>query len=181
MYRPQMIGERDCGAIGWMEISKGNRSTQRKPAPAPLCPPQTPLDQTRDQTLAAAVESQRLTAWTMALPPGFDPMSGRIGFILNNVTLMRVLCEYFSTSVNFNFNDCSIFINYQLYIASILTVVKSPTQRMKECERDNSKNLWFMDICSGVWSGRLIPEERSPVRMGQYVALNKNNHFLYRE
>jgi hypothetical protein len=27
---------------------RGNRSTRRKPAPAPLCPPQIPLDQIRD-------------------------------------------------------------------------------------------------------------------------------------
>jgi hypothetical protein len=45
-----------------MKIRRGNRSTRRKPAPAPLCPPQIPLDQTRDRTRAAAVGSQRLTA-----------------------------------------------------------------------------------------------------------------------
>jgi hypothetical protein len=61
-YQPQMIGEGDCGAIGGMKIGKGNRSTRRKPALAPLCPPQIPLDQTRDRTRAAAVGSQRLTA-----------------------------------------------------------------------------------------------------------------------
>ncbi|PNF26565.1 hypothetical protein B7P43_G13254 [Cryptotermes secundus] len=57
-----MIGEGDCGAIGGMKIGRGNQNTWRKPAPAPLCPPQVPLDQTRDQTQAAAVGSQRLTA-----------------------------------------------------------------------------------------------------------------------
>jgi hypothetical protein len=31
----------DDGEIGGM-IDKGNRSTRRKPAPVPLCPPQTP-------------------------------------------------------------------------------------------------------------------------------------------
>jgi hypothetical protein len=30
------------GAIGGMKIGRGNRSTLRKPAPAPLCPPQNP-------------------------------------------------------------------------------------------------------------------------------------------
>jgi hypothetical protein len=44
------------------EFGRGNRSTRRKPAPAPLCPPQIPLDQTRDRTRTAAVGSQRLTA-----------------------------------------------------------------------------------------------------------------------
>jgi hypothetical protein len=39
-----MIDEGDCGAIGGTKIGRGNRSTQRKPAPAPLCPPQIPHD-----------------------------------------------------------------------------------------------------------------------------------------
>jgi hypothetical protein len=51
-----------------MKIGRGNRSTLRKPAPAPLLPPQIPLDKTRDRTRAAAVGSQRLTAWAMARP-----------------------------------------------------------------------------------------------------------------
>jgi hypothetical protein len=38
------------------------------PAPAPLCPPQIPLDQTRDWNRAAAVGSQRLIASAMARP-----------------------------------------------------------------------------------------------------------------
>jgi hypothetical protein len=32
----------DCGEIGGMKIGRGNRSFQRKLAPAPLCPPQIP-------------------------------------------------------------------------------------------------------------------------------------------
>jgi hypothetical protein len=66
LYKPQMIDEGDCGAIGGMKIGRGNRSIRRKPAPAPLCPPQIPHDQTRARTRAAAVGSQRLTAWAMA-------------------------------------------------------------------------------------------------------------------
>jgi hypothetical protein len=48
--------------FGGMKIGKGNLSTRIKPAPAPLCPPQIPIDQTRDRSRAAAVGSQRLTA-----------------------------------------------------------------------------------------------------------------------
>jgi hypothetical protein len=55
-------GDYDDGEFGGMKIGRGNRSTRRKPAPAPLCPPQIPLDQTRARTRAAAVGSQRLTA-----------------------------------------------------------------------------------------------------------------------
>jgi hypothetical protein len=42
LYQPRMIGDGDCGEIGGMKISRGNRSTRGKPAPAPLCPPQNP-------------------------------------------------------------------------------------------------------------------------------------------
>jgi hypothetical protein len=39
-----MIGDGDCGEIGAMKIGRGNRSTRRRPAPAPLCPPLIPHD-----------------------------------------------------------------------------------------------------------------------------------------
>jgi hypothetical protein len=42
-------------------IGRGNRSTRRKPAPVPLCPPQTP-HAARTRTRASVVGSQRLTA-----------------------------------------------------------------------------------------------------------------------
>jgi hypothetical protein len=57
-----MTREGEFGAMRGMKIGRGNRNTQRKPAPAPHCPPQIPLDQTQDRTRAAAVGSQRLTA-----------------------------------------------------------------------------------------------------------------------
>jgi hypothetical protein len=53
-------GDYDDGEIGGM-IGRGNRSTRRKPAPVPLCPPQTP-HAARTRTRAAAVGSQRLSA-----------------------------------------------------------------------------------------------------------------------
>jgi hypothetical protein len=53
-------GDYDNGEIGGM-IGRGNRSTRRKPAPVPLCPPQTPHSD-RMRTRAAAVGSQFLTA-----------------------------------------------------------------------------------------------------------------------
>jgi hypothetical protein len=66
----------DGELFGGMKIGRGNRSTRRKPTPAPLRPPQIPLDQTRDRTRAAAVGSQRLTASAMARP--FRRVSGRL-------------------------------------------------------------------------------------------------------
>jgi hypothetical protein len=62
LYKRQMTDEGDCGAIGGMKTGRGNRSTRRKPATAPLCPPQIPHDQTWARIRAAAVVSQRLTA-----------------------------------------------------------------------------------------------------------------------
>jgi hypothetical protein len=55
-------GDYDDGEFGGMKIGRGNRSTRRKPASAPLCPTQIPLDKTRARTRAAVVGSQRLTA-----------------------------------------------------------------------------------------------------------------------
>jgi hypothetical protein len=42
LYQPQMIDDGDCGAIDGVNIGRGNRSTRRKSAPVPLCPPQIP-------------------------------------------------------------------------------------------------------------------------------------------
>jgi hypothetical protein len=46
-----------CGMIG-----RGNRSTRRKPASVPVCPPQNP-HAALTRIRATAVGSQRLTAW----------------------------------------------------------------------------------------------------------------------
>jgi hypothetical protein len=66
LYQPWMIN--DDWAVGGMRIGRENRITRKKPAPVPLCPPQIPYDQTWDRTRAAAVGSQRLTAWAMTQP-----------------------------------------------------------------------------------------------------------------
>jgi hypothetical protein len=60
--RPIVPASGDCdeGEIGGM-IGRGKHSTQRKPAPVPLSPPQTP-HAARKRTRAAAVGSRRLTA-----------------------------------------------------------------------------------------------------------------------
>jgi hypothetical protein len=59
-------GDYDDGEIGGM-IGRRNRSTRRKPAPVPLCPPQIP-HAARKRTRASAVGSQRLTASATAWP-----------------------------------------------------------------------------------------------------------------
>jgi hypothetical protein len=43
LYIPRMIHEGDCGVIcGANDDCRGNRSTRRIPAPAPLCPTTNP-------------------------------------------------------------------------------------------------------------------------------------------
>jgi hypothetical protein len=55
-------GDCEAGEFEGIKIGRRNRSTRRNPTPAPLCPPQILLDQTRARTQAAAMGSQRLTA-----------------------------------------------------------------------------------------------------------------------
>jgi hypothetical protein len=78
-------------SIWWMKIGKGNRSTRRNPAPAPPCPPQIPLDQTQDRTQAAAVGSQRLTAWAMAQPSSERKFSLDIQTLIRKALSKRVI------------------------------------------------------------------------------------------
>jgi hypothetical protein len=58
----------DCGANGGMRTGRGNRSTRRKLASVPHCPPQIPHELTQAWTRTAAVGSRQLTAWAMARP-----------------------------------------------------------------------------------------------------------------
>jgi hypothetical protein len=67
LYQPQMTWWW-LWSNWWNEVGRGSRSTRRKPATALLCPPQIPHDLTRIRTRAAAVGSQRLTAWAMVRP-----------------------------------------------------------------------------------------------------------------
>jgi hypothetical protein len=45
-----MIHDDECGAVDGMRIDRGNRSTRRRPAPVPFCPPQNPHDLTWART-----------------------------------------------------------------------------------------------------------------------------------
>jgi hypothetical protein len=51
LCQSRMINDDDeCGTGGGIRIGRGNRSTRRKPAPVPLCPPQIPHDLTWART-----------------------------------------------------------------------------------------------------------------------------------
>jgi hypothetical protein len=62
-----MMVNDECGSVAEM-LGKGNRSTRRKSAPLPLCPPQIPHDMTRARPLAASAGSRLLTAKAMGRP-----------------------------------------------------------------------------------------------------------------
>jgi hypothetical protein len=70
LYQTQMIDddddddddEDDYGATVGMKGDRRIRSTRRKPAPMPICPPQIPHGLIRALTRASAVGSQRITA-----------------------------------------------------------------------------------------------------------------------
>jgi hypothetical protein len=69
LYQPRMVDD-ECGAVGGMRIGRRNRSTRRKPAPMPFCPPQTPHVLTSARTRVSTVGSRRLIAWAMARSGG---------------------------------------------------------------------------------------------------------------
>jgi hypothetical protein len=83
-------GDYDDGEIGGM-IGRGKRSTWRKPAPMPLCPPQIP-HAARTRTRPAAVGSQRLTACATARPS--LRFSGQYKFLNHSETAIG-LCSKF--------------------------------------------------------------------------------------
>jgi hypothetical protein len=79
-----MIDEDECWEVGEIRIGRWNRSTRRKPAPVPLCPPQIPHYLTWARIRAAAVgRSKDLldniflfglpeTNWQSLVPPAFS-------------------------------------------------------------------------------------------------------------
>jgi hypothetical protein len=54
LYQSRMLDDGECGTLGGM-LGGRNRSTRRKPAPLPLCPPQVKHEMTWTRTPAAAV------------------------------------------------------------------------------------------------------------------------------
>jgi hypothetical protein len=97
LYQHRMIDDDECGAVGGMRIGRGNRSTRRKPAPVPLCPPQIPHDLTWARTRGSGVESRWPTAWAMARPKG-DITTPH--YVLTPVYIMLHLCTCLNASGN---------------------------------------------------------------------------------
>jgi hypothetical protein len=109
-----------------MKIGRENGSTRRKFTPAPLCPPQIPLDGTR----AGAVGSQQLTAWAVARPYCSTlPMNVWSRWIFRNS--LHVLNR---EDFNFDqaherkylmFRGCNVFIKCTIVILPITVAARS--------------------------------------------------------
>jgi hypothetical protein len=65
LYQLRMIDDDECGKVGGMRIGSGNRSTRRKLALMPLCPPQIKHGLTWARTGVAEMGRRRLTARAM--------------------------------------------------------------------------------------------------------------------
>jgi hypothetical protein len=108
----------ECGTAGRIRIGRGNRSTRRKPAPVPLCPPQIPHDLNLVRTRAAAVGSQRLTSWAMARPispyvmavSSICKLTMRHGLATRHPISMEM---FYIVNKTFSWPTCNTSYNYQ--------------------------------------------------------------------
>jgi hypothetical protein len=122
-------GDYADGEIGGMMIGRANWSTRRKPAPVPLCPPQTP-HAVRTRTRAAAVGSQRLTAWPTA-------RHDALTCLVYSLTLKKKAICSSEMSI-----DCQLTIHgvisqkIEFFRGNILPcLIKHHTHTMKRCGR----------------------------------------------
>jgi hypothetical protein len=122
-------GEYDDGEIGVIVIGRGNRSTLRKPSLMPFRPPQTP-HAGRTRSRAAAVGSQRLTAWAMA-----RPLLVKVTFSKQRSLTLSRLFAYQIFAVR-----SSPLINLNALTRILATRVKSDSQRSNRY--DHSVLLW---------------------------------------
>jgi hypothetical protein len=135
LYQPRMI-DGDCEATDGMKIGRGNRSTRRKPAPAPRCPPQSPHDLTRARTRTAAVANQRLTAWATARPK----------YNLHIITTLSFTARHFIIGL---FPTRDLFLSRACYLPAYLILFDLiiPLWRPKCKLEDNIK----MDLRETEW------------------------------
>jgi hypothetical protein len=126
-------GDYDVGEFGGMKIGKGNRSTRRKPASEPLCSPQIPLDKTRAGNRAAAVGSQRLTAWAIA-----RPFPCLVTYTLVHLVTAILNCNFsinitiFHTQKSDNKSSFFLYAFYQCYSRVKHTTILLPPRRQWE-------------------------------------------------
>jgi hypothetical protein len=109
LYQHQMIDV--YGAFSGTKTGGGNRSTRRKPAPMPLCPPRIPPGLTWDRSPVAAVGSRRQTASAAARPIdtsnyGTEPVAHLAGLWLSSHWEEMSVNELFSHWIKYL---CTVF------------------------------------------------------------------------
>jgi hypothetical protein len=103
----------DCGAISGIRIDRGNRSTQRKLAPIPLCPPQNPHDLTRARTSGRGGKpaTNRLSYGRVIIFPNFWAKILRQIWVPIKETSVIFTGIFYSFQVNFTaFDAAQMFI-----------------------------------------------------------------------
>jgi hypothetical protein len=109
-------------------IGTGNRSTRRKPALVPLCPPQTP-HAARMRSRAAAVGSQRLTASATAWP-----LLGKV--------LRAVVMKSHSLILG---NNAVLSLESVLTFRSNMLLPSSGSKKEKQARNKDEPGSWFLD------------------------------------
>jgi hypothetical protein len=97
-----------------MTIGRGNRSTERKPAAAPLFPPQIPVDQTLPPTRAAAV--------------GGKPETNRLSYGADMKLCQDIQCpiSYKRQVVKANFRAAKFSFLFGIYLIIALSIFMCP-------------------------------------------------------
>jgi hypothetical protein len=128
LYQPWMVDGDECGAVGGMIFGRGSRSTQRKPVPVPVCPPQIPHDLLWDRTRAAEVGTRRLTAWAEARY--YTNYSKKAVFIICNLTDSILWVRFSHRSYDYITGPNKIALCY-LKMLSTSLFIKSILQQLK--------------------------------------------------
>jgi hypothetical protein len=103
-----------CASPGWLwwwrnrwNYCQGKPKYSEKTCPVPLCPPQTPRA-ARTRTPAAAVWSQRLTAWATARPEHSLSNNCSNGRMHHTIAQPYCTVEQLCNSASINFSRSSI-------------------------------------------------------------------------
>jgi hypothetical protein len=112
----------ECGAVGQMRIGRGDQSTQRKPAPMPLCPQQIPHDLTCDRTVATAVETFDFSICVDVTSLVTGPNFGHIWTADTNVETTPLLKHHAMKTIYLNFHVYSLRTSFILPSGNWLVV-----------------------------------------------------------
>jgi hypothetical protein len=143
LYQPQIIDD-DCGAISGMRIGRENRTTRRKTAPVPLCPPQIPHDLTRARTRVVAVGSRRLTVWAIPRPAikiQRPALNANRKFSISFRLVVMTIHNLFFAHCFYN-NENKPFLNYRLEI-KIYNLLKRKEREKGNGSKTTIKSKFF--------------------------------------